>query len=334
MLQPEDPITKIPKPKVPQHLKEFAQSQAPYWAKSAVMASENYVLGKDYVIAKPKDHDMIAPIDYINTGVTHPNSAWDDGLQQFLQIKHALKFTAENLTASFISNRAYFKRYGKSIFGLTGTLGAEDAQSLLEEVYDLDLGFIPTYREKDFTEIPGELKDTAEDWLDEVVARVGTEAKNGRPCLVICETINKGKEVEKALREKNIQQIKAYTRSDSDENLVVSETVTAGDIIIATNLAGRGTDLKISDDVEKAGGLYVCLTFLPKNLRIENQAFGRTSRQGNQGSGQLIVNKSEAIQPLLAVDPGNELGNADSIEHLKKWRDAVETESIELVKRF
>ena len=63
MLQPEDPITKAPKPKVPPHLKDFARSQAPYWAKSAVMASENYVLGKDYEIARPQDHDIIAPVD-------------------------------------------------------------------------------------------------------------------------------------------------------------------------------------------------------------------------------------------------------------------------------
>ena len=334
MLQPEDPITKAPKPKVPPHLKDFARSQAPYWAKSAVMASENYVLGKDYEIARPKDHDIIAPVDYINTGVIHPNSAWDDGLHQFLQIKHDVKFTAENLTASFISNRAFFKRYGKSIFGLTGTLGAEDTRNLLEKVYDVDLAFIPTYKEKDFIEIPGELKDKPEDWLAEVVASVTTEAKNGRSVLVICETINKAKEVEKALREKNIHQIKSYTRSDNDEKLAVADTVMPGDIIIATNLAGRGTDIKTSKEVEKAGGLHVCLTFLPKNRRVQEQAFGRTSRQGHKGSAQLIVNQAEAILPLLAVDPDHQLGHADSIEELKKWRDAVETESIEIVKRF
>ena len=319
---------------IPKHLHAYALSQAPYWAKSAVLALENYVLGQDYVITGEGEHAIIAPVDYLNTGVIHPNSAWDDGLQQFLQLKHHLKLTAENLTASFISNRAYFKRYEKTIYGLTGTLGANDSQSLLQTVYDVDLAFIPTYQEKQLETIPGELVETAEEWLAKIVANVKQEAEKGRAALVICECINTVHRVEAALRLANINKIKCYTRSDNDEISIVAGKVASGDVIIATNLAGRGTDIKTSVPVEESGGLYVCVTFLPKNLRIEEQAFGRTARQGRQGSAQLVINKREAVQQLSAFDPDFDLGDADSIENIKKWRDAVEAQSLQIVKEY
>jgi preprotein translocase subunit SecA len=329
MLEDSDSPAQIPK-----HLEAYALSQVSYWAKAAVMASDNYCLGRDYVITKQGDHEIIAPVDYENTGVVRANSVWENGLQQFLQLKHSLAFTAENLTASFISNREFFKRYDKNIYGLTGTLGAPDSQALLKEVYEIDLAFVPTYKAKQFKELPGILEETTEAWFASVVASVKSNTESGRAALVICKSINEAHAVEAALRQANISKIKRYTRSDSDENLVVSDKVVPGDVIVATNLAGRGTDIKISDEVEENGGLYECLTFLPQNRRIEAQAFGRTARQGQKGSAQLVLNKQEVLQALTALDPESALGDADSVEDIKAWRDAIETKTLEDLKAF
>lgn len=326
MINDSDSLVQVPK-----HLRAFALSQAPHWARSAVIAREHFILGKDYILTEEDGQKIIAPVDYMNTGVVHANSAWDDGLQQFLQIKEKLKFSSENLTASFISNMAYFKRYGQNIYGLTGTLGAEDAQKLLKEVYDLDLVFVPTYKEKDFTELPGIKADTADQWLEAIIASVQKETRQGRAVLVICESINAVEVIEAALNQAGVTKIKCYTRSDSDEHLAIAEQVDSGDVILATNLAGRGTDIKTTQRVEDKGGLYVCVTFLPHNLRVEEQAFGRTSRQGYKGTAQLIVKIQEAVLRLAQYP---DLGDADTMENLKAWRNAVEEKTLQLVKEF
>jgi len=112
------------------------------WIDSAYRAKHCNNKEEDYVIAKRYGEDVIVPVDYQNTGVIQVGTTWNNGLHQFLQIKHGLKITAENLTTSFISNIGYFNRYinknhngdiiSNKIYGLTGTLGSNDAQVLLK----------------------------------------------------------------------------------------------------------------------------------------------------------------------------------------------------------
>ena len=178
----------LPSHVIPNHLKEFAIQQAPHWARSAVRASEEMILNKDYVITTVSNKRIIAPVDYNNTGVTHNNSEWEDE-QQFLQLKHKLPLSAQNLTASFISNIAYFKRYQKLI-GVTGTPGSADDQALLKQAYDIDIASIPTHKVKDFTELPGYPAETEETWLEAIVVSVKKQVAANNAVLLICESIN------------------------------------------------------------------------------------------------------------------------------------------------
>ncbi|GLD72897.1 uncharacterized protein AKAME5_002422200, partial [Lates japonicus] len=111
--------------------------------------------------------------------------------------------------------------------------------------------------------------------------------QEGRAALVICETINKAKELYEELKSIVPRQIVLYIRNDKDSLSKIDEILNPGDVIVATNLAGRGTDIKISDKVNKNGGLFVILSFLAENTRVERQAFGRTARKGDDEELQV-----------------------------------------------
>ena len=161
----------------------------------------------------------------------------------------------------------YFNKYGNNIFGMTGTLGNEETHEMLESIYPIKLCFIPTYKHKQFIELKGRIETTVFGWIESVTISIISEAEKGRAVLVICETIANVKLFKEALVNSNYPQAKIhhYSRNDNDEYFVVNRNIDSGEILLATNLAGRGTDLGTTNSVEKAGGLHVCLTYLPDN---------------------------------------------------------------------
>ena len=308
---------------IPIHLKEFAALQVKAWAKSAVKAGR-LMPKHDYVIIVGEDgKEMVSPVDFVNTGIIQEKTQWTDGIHQFLQIKHGLRLTSEGLTTSFISNLGYFKRYGEKIYGMTGTLGSKNSQNLLTKAYPIDLTFIPTYKEKQFVELEAKIASNEQIWRQEIVESISNQALSKRAILVICETISATetvlKELDKALFP--MKNIKTYYRGDES---AIEGAISAGQVIIATNLAGRGTDIKTTAEVEQNGGLHVCLTFLPHNLRVEQQALGRTSRQGKKGSGQLIINSDYESSKLGK--------SATNIKNFRQLRDELEAQRLEEAK--
>ncbi|KAI1731243.1 secA DEAD-like domain-containing protein [Ditylenchus destructor] len=334
--------------KIPAHLYDYAKSQVTNWAYSAVKA-ETLIENKDYIVKlNDEKRKIIAIVDFENTGIVQRNMVWRDGLHQFLQIKHSLRITPENFTSCFMSNFAYFKRYTRKndkgeadetgLFGMTGTIGSEESQKFIQDLYPVDLAFIPTYKKKRFSELEGIIAPDEKEWYKKIKERVLEEAKSGRAVLVITLAIKEVDKLNTMLKEVyDAKKIRKYSRNDNKEHEAVHDQVDSGDVILATNLAGRGTDIKTSRNVEAKGGLFVIVTFLPNNLRIELQAFGRTSRQGNLGSAQLILNLAslkmsftgifEEVQDALA-EVGLELQfpsmDEMTVAEFKKLRDHKE----------
>tara|TARA_B110000503_G_scaffold116771_1_gene176168 strand:+ start:6160 stop:13401 length:7242 start_codon:yes stop_codon:yes gene_type:complete len=316
---------------IPNHLKNTIAGEVKDWSKSAVLA-EKYQIKKDYLIVQnTRAEDIIAPIDYLNTGIVQANTVWENGLQQFLQVKHNLKITAKSDTTSFISNMTYFRLYGDNISGLTGTLGSNNSRKILQDVYNLDCAFIPTYKAKQFTEYQPILVENKEQHLKEVVNSTKQFIQNNRSVLVICKTISDVDILEQALKKTGeINNILRYSRNDNEEHLITRNKIDVGTVIVATNLAGRGTDLKITNRLASEGGLHVCVIFMPSNSRIEEQAFGRSARDGNAGSGQLIINRASVVKSFkpyieqLKLDP-----EQLEIKHLKVLRDLKENNRLE-----
>ncbi|CAF3955624.1 unnamed protein product [Rotaria sp. Silwood2] len=298
--------------KIPKHLENFVDKQISKWIDNAITALI-YQENVQYIVHE----GLIKPVDYNSTGVVQKSSNWSDGLHQFLQLKHNLKMTSETLTTNFLSNVGYFKRYGSNLFGLTGTLGSKKAKEVLQKVYNLDLALIPSLRQKQHLIFPDILVDNESHWVKEIRDSAILEAKKKRGTLIICETIEHCKIIEEELQHKyRSSPIKVYTMNDMNQEQNV-EVIHPGEIIIATNLAGRGTDIK-TDKIEEHGGLHVIVSFMPMNQRVEEQAFGRTSRQGKRGTSQKILNAVHLIHY-----------GSFNIEEITKLRDENEAKILD-----
>ena len=292
---------------IPNVYKEFYEKQKSKWIYNAIEAL-NYQENVHYVVQE----GQIKPVDFYSTGIVQSSTNWSDGLHQFLQIKHNLKMTSETFTTNFLSNISFINSY-KHVYGLTGTLGSEKAKYVLKDVYKVDLANIPQLRQKQYLELETIIAQDETKWLEEICSTALIETKKDRGVLIICETIVHANRLGDLLKiQYRSSAIKLYTMNNMNQEKHV-EKILPGEIIIATNLAGRGTDIQ-TDEIEEFGGLHVVLAFMPSNQRVEDQAFGRTARQGKRGTGLMILNAMNLI----------EYKNANNIE-VKLQRDKIES---------
>ncbi len=314
--------------KVPKHLQKYVDQQLTAYISNAVIARFFYRENEQYIIKKRHDGiSCIQPVDYSNTGVIQPNTVWCDGLHQFLQIKHYLQVTPETLTTNYMSNLAFLRRYGSNVFGITGTVGSKASQDLLKECYNIDIAIIPSYKPKQFVELPCIISEEDRSWNESIAKDAEFQSKMQRAVLIICNTIKQAEKIIRHLERKSgIDQtlLKAYSRNDRRyEMQTIKDVIKPGEIIVATNLAGRGTDIITADDVENNGGLHVILTYMPKSLRVEEQALGRTSRQGRRGTGRVILNRAHVLRSYPTLD---ELNSFDK-KSIEDSRDGKEQKS-------
>ena len=293
----------------PDFLNSFVISQYPYWIDSAYDAKNQMTLDKDYVLTNSKKEKDIAPVDRNNTGEIEMSTVYDNGLHQMLEIKHLLRIKNETFVHTFLSHITFFQKYRKEkqflFFGLTGTIGDTETQKIYQNNYfNSKILFIPQYKQKRFVELPPKLCKITEH-IDEICKDIIINFHKGRKILVICTSIKEAKFIEEKLKkfktetlindikvkkDKNINDYKSqiilYTRNDNYEKHNIKEKKK---IFLSTNLGGRGTDLQTNEEEEKNGGLHVIITDIPSNSRVLKQAFGRTSREGKKGTGQMIL---------------------------------------------
>ncbi|XP_049884016.1 uncharacterized protein LOC126379352 isoform X1 [Pectinophora gossypiella] len=275
-----------PEIKIPKHLREVVvKVQLRKWIISAINALFNYEMNEDYILRDSK----ITIVDAENTGVVKQNSHWGDGLHQFLEIKHGAKVAPENFTTNFISNVGLFTRYSK-IYGLTGTLGSKDTINFLQNTYEVGSVIIPPYKLKQHVHLKDIVVNNEEDKYVEIAKSCIRKLRRGRAVLIIMKYIRETDHLAGIFKTRfNYDSTKIKLFKTDDEADIVTKPLKPGDVIITTNIAGRGTDIKLTKDVEQNGGLHVCLTFLPPNTRIEHQNIGRTSRKGYRGTSQYII---------------------------------------------
>lgn len=310
---------------IPRHLEEFAQSQLDKWL-DTLLSAYDFQEKVDYIIHNPPENERdsfrkIEPVDYGNTGVVQHSLQWSNGLHQFLQIKHKLTMIPENVVSIFMSYVGFFNKYKGNIYGVTGTLGERPHHEFLEKVYGVELTIFPTFIKKDLNEFPPIVVQATSQWLEEILGVLKRKIEGSRACLIILETIAGVEYLKQFLEQSgyNKNQIFVYGTTEKKEyDVEKKRELQAGDVIIATNLAGRGTDLKISAEVKKNGGLHVIMAEFSSSVRVQNQGYGRGARQGEPGSAQLIINLEKNPETLCT-----------NIDCLKAERSEQEIEKLE-----
>eukprot|EP00923_Selenidium_pygospionis_P059139 GHVN01104088.1.p1 GENE.GHVN01104088.1~~GHVN01104088.1.p1 ORF type:complete len:2548 (+),score=548.97 GHVN01104088.1:965-7645(+) len=267
------------------------------WGESAARAMWVYKQDRDYAVSD----GMICPIDRLNTGEVFNNRTFDGGLDQFLRLKHGLAISAPSLTSVVMSNVSFFQRY-TSLYGLSGTLGSPEARSQLKEMYKAKCIDVPPFNKKRMHMIHNLTMKSREEWLVSIRVSCEYHINLGRPVLVLCESISDLHAVHVSITESEVikeREVFKYSRSEDYQAEGFPKVLNEGNVIVATNIAGRGTDFKLSKPVANNGGLHVILTSIPMNSRVEQQNIGRAGRQGQKGSGQMLVMDTRGTPPPL-----------------------------------
>ena len=301
---------------LPLHLKDYCLDRLRYWIDKAFLAMEMQP-ERDYVI----EGDAIYPVDYKSTGVVEINKKWSDGLQQFLEMKHGLPTSPLSLITNYLSNIDFFDWYGSNIVGVSGTLGNGAEKQFMSDTFSVEFATIPTSKRRKLFELDGEVHFYEFYWLDAVSKRVESVIMSQRAILVICEDIATATKIDEQIMKTN--RIKRWIASDGDKTTpylhtkggLINKVLKPGDVVITTNLGARGTDFSTDEVVNKNGGLFVLVTFIPLNDRVEKQAFGRTGRRGAAGSCQIIVNRETMPEWLRSCETVNEV---------KRLRDCID----------
>ena len=289
------------KVKLPKFLKEFVMDQVPIYVENAIRAL-HMEEDREYAISRGK----IIPVDFQNSGVMELNKKWGGGLQQMLEMKHHLSISSMSLVTNFMSNVEFFSRFKREggIYGMSGTLGLDshsNTSKILSDLYDVKVCSIPTFKVRKLFEKAAVIVENSEQWFREIIKTVESESKEegtwkkGRATLILCQDIKSAEDLRDYVIKKagwKEESVYLYAHSNSKQLSHIKKKMGPGEVVIATNLAGRGTNIKVKDEVNDSGGLLCLVTFLARNRRVELQAFGRTARSGRPGSVRCILNAS------------------------------------------
>ncbi|CAG7690596.1 unnamed protein product, partial [Allacma fusca] len=274
----------------PSSLSKFIEAKLLVCIQNAFLA-KNMKENDPYVLS---DVDKKGPNVVImdkDTGVEQVNMNWSNGLHQFIQLKHNDRLTSESLKAVFMSNISYFRKFKGKLFGITGTLGSTTERELLSKCYDVDFFAVPRFQSRGCIEEEVCVLPDESTWANKIQEIL--QSLVDRAVLIICENVDSVDKIVKKLGKKpsDSQRVVPYKSSFDEQFRGDKKTIRLdkGYILVATNIAGRGTDWVTTQAVEEAGGLHVILSYMPGNIRIEEQAFGRTARNGKPGSVQYVV---------------------------------------------
>jgi preprotein translocase subunit SecA len=232
-----------------------------------------------------------------NTGRVMADRTWSEGLHQMVEIKEGLPPSEERATLGRLTFQRFFRRYLR-LSGLSGTLA--EASRELRATYDLTVMAVPTHRPSQrrpgVTEI---LPDLPSKW-DRVAQRAAQHREQGRPVLIGTRTVEAAEAASAALDAAGLPHRVLSARQDAEEAEIIGAAGISGTVTVATNMAGRGADIRLDEAARAAGGLAVILTERHEAGRIDRQLIGRSARQGDPGLYDTILS---AEDPILGLDP-------------------------------
>jgi preprotein translocase subunit SecA len=230
------------------------------------------------------------------TGRIMGDRSWEQGLHQMIELKESCPLTPMQTSLARITYQRFFRRY-LWLSGMTGT--AQEVAGELWNVYRLATVTIPTNRPLQRTWMGERLFATAEQKWDAVVDRISSLRGQSRPVLVGTRSVAASEILSAQLTNAKIEHVVLNARQDQEEATVVAAAGELGRVTVATNMAGRGTDIKLTRSVAQAGGLHVLATERHEAQRIDRQLYGRTGRQGAPGSYEVVTSLEDELLATL-----------------------------------
>lgn len=240
-----------------------------------------YKRDKDYLVREGKV-ELVDPL----TGRVMEGRSWEKGLHQMIELKEECELTQQRVTQARISYQNFFRRY-LCLAGMTGT--AWEVKQELWDTYELAVSKVPTHRPEIRETFPAQvfLLD-AQRW-DAVIERCHTLVAQNRAILIGTNSVADSETASEFLTDAKIAHQVLSAKQDKEEADIVSRAGEPGRVTIATNMAGRGTDIKLAPSVKEAGGLHVILTERYESGRVDRQLAGRSARQGDPGSFEMLL---------------------------------------------
>ena len=277
---------------------------------------------KDYVV---KDDEVMIVDEF--TGRIMPGRRYSDGLHQAIEAKEHVKVKRESKALATITFQNFFNKFEKKA-GMTGTALTEEKE--FREIYNMDVVEVPTNKPVQRIDYDDAVYKTKKGKFNAVVQSVIESHEKGQPVLVGTITIETSELVSEMLRKKGIPHNVLNAKFHEKEAEIVAEAGKHGAVTIATNMAGRGTDIKLDDEARAAGGLKIIGTERHESRRIDNQLRGRAGRQGDPGESRFYISLEDDLMRLFGqerlMNVFNKLGvgEDEQIEH-KMLSNAIES---------
>ena len=260
------------------------------------------------------------------TGRIMDGRRYSDGLHQAIEAKENVKIEAATQTFATITLQNYFRMYNK-LSGMTGT--AETEAGEFWDIYELDVVVIPTNRPIQRDDKEDKVYKTAREKYNAVIDEIVEISKQGRPILVGTTSVEISELLSRLLTMKNIKHNVLNAKLHQKEADIVAEAGKSGNVTIATNMAGRGTDIKLSDEVKENGGLAIIGTERHDSRRVDRQLRGRAGRQGDPGSSQFFVSLEDNLMRLFGSDRIAKMMDRMGLEEGEVIQHSMITKSIE-----
>lgn len=246
----------------------------------------------DYIVQEGK----IVIIDE-HTGRPQPGRRFSDGLHQAIEAKEGVAIQRETQTYATITLQNYFRMYEK-LTGMSGTVTTEAGE--FKQIYKLDALEIPTHRPCVRADFNDEIYMSEREKYNAILKEVAIEHAKGRPILIGTESVEVSEKLSRILKQNHLEHTVLNAKQHDKEAEVVANAGKRGAITIATNMAGRGTDIKLEKGVAEIGGLYVVGTTRHQSRRIDRQLRGRSARLGDPGSSKFFVSFEDSLMRLFA----------------------------------
>jgi len=256
----------------------------------------NYIFVKDidYVV---NDGEVVIVDEF--TGRLSEGRRFSEGLHQALEAKEKVEIKEETQTLADITFQNYFRMYDK-LAGMTGT--AETEASEFAQIYSLDVISIPTNIPIARIDKNDLIYKTEKEKFEAVINTIKELSKTGQPVLIGTASIEKSELLHSVLKKEKIAHTVLNAKNHEQEGEIIKNAGSKGAVTIATNMAGRGVDIKVNDEVRELGGLYILGTERHENRRIDNQLRGRSGRQGDAGTTQFYLSLEDSLLRIFGSD--------------------------------